>query len=128
MGTDGATDGASISEVQLHTMNEFFPGWHTETQAATVEHYSKTDLRPTEFYVYPPNTGTGYVLMEYAATPATTTYDVSGDWQNETIPVSDEYSNALINGILTLANNEDSDLPGNIERSQLHDQRYDKKV
>ena len=95
----------------------------TTTQAAAIEHFMRIPNMDASFHVYPPSNGAGYVEAVYAAIPPTVVYDEAGLWENERIPFSDEFVPAIPDGIMFHAYDDDSDIPGNTGRSQLHYQR-----
>lgn len=123
MGTDGETPGASILEASLAAMNRLVPNWSTETAAATVDQFMRILEMDASFYVSPPNDGTGYIQMVYAAMPPTSTYDADDDWEDDKIPLSDEFVPAIPDAMLFHAYDDDTDIPGNTPRSQYYYQR-----
>jgi len=120
MGTGGITPGVSIKEADLDAMNKLVPGWSSETAAVTIENFMRLKGMDASFYVSPPSDGTGYVQQVYSATPPTTTYDEAGVWQNDKIPLSDEFVPVLPDAMLFNAYDEDSDVPGTLPRSQMY--------
>ena len=123
MGTDGETPGASILEASLAAMNRLVPNWSTETAAAVVDNFMRIPDMDASFYISPPNDGTGYIQMVHTATPPTSTYDEDGDWEDDKIPLSDEFVPALPDAMLFIVYDDDSDYPGNTPRSQYYFQR-----
>lgn len=122
-GTDGETPGAAIREADLAAMNSLVPSWSTETAAATIDNFMRIPGMDAYFNVSPPSDGTGYVQMVYTATPPTTTYDADGDWEDDKIPLSDEFIPALPDAMLYNAYDDDTDTPGNLPRAQMYFQR-----
>ena len=120
MGTDGETPGTPVTEADLVAMNKLVPGWSTETASAEIDNFMRVPGMDASFYVSPPSDGTGYVQMVYPATPPTTTYDAAGDWEDDKIPLSDEFIPALPDAMLYNAYDDDTDTPGNLARSQMY--------
>lgn len=119
-GNDGLTAGSGITEADYEAMKSMVPNWAEETASEEIEHFIRIPDMDASFHVYPPSDGVGYVEMVFSATPPTVTYDEAGAWETERIPVSDEFVNALPDGMLYHAYDEDSDTPGTIPRSQVY--------
>lgn len=94
MGTDGATPGRAVRMISRTLINGFNPSWHADTASATVNNYIYDLADQTNFFVYPPNTGTGYVEINYSNQPANLTAET------DNIPVFDIYQGALVDYIL----------------------------
>ena len=122
-GTDGETPGTAATEADLAAMNRLVPSWSTETAAVEIDNFMRIPGMDASFYVSPPSDGTGYVEMVYTAMPPTTTYDDDGDWEDDKIPISDEFIPALPDAMLYNAYDDDTDTPGNLPRSQMYFQR-----
>jgi len=123
-GTDpGETPGAAITEADLDAMNKLVPNWSTETAAEVIDNFMRVPGMDASFLVSPPSDGTGYVQMVYSAMPPTTTYDSDGDWEDDKIPLSDEFIPALPDAMLYNAYDDDTDTPGNLPRSEMYYQR-----
>jgi len=122
-GTDGKTPGAAITEADLDSINRLVPNWSTETATEEIDNFMRISGMDASFYVSPPSDGTGYVQMVYSAMPPTTTYDEDGDWEDDKIPLSDEFIPALPDAMLYNAYDDDTDTPGNVPRSQMYYQR-----
>lgn len=114
MGTDGTTAGNAIRVVSGEILDAQRPGWHSETSTAAVVHAVYDPRNPKQFYVYPPNTGTGYVELMYSATP--TAVGTLGS----TITVDDVFSNAILDYILFRAYSKDVEYAGNAARAEKH--------
>ena len=124
MGSDpGETPGEAITEADIDAMNKLVPSWSTETAVEEVDNFMRIAGMDASFFVSPPSDGTGYVQMVYFAMPPTTTYDEDGDWENDKIPISDEFIPALPDAMLYNAYDDDTDTPGNLPRSQMYYQR-----
>ena len=124
MGTDpGETPGSSVMEADLTAMNTLVPDWSSETAMEEIDNFMRIPGMDASFLVSPPSDGTGYVQMVYSAMPPTTTYDADGDWEDDKIPLSDEFIPALPDAMLYNAYDDDTDTPGNLPRSQMYYQR-----
>lgn len=124
MGTDpGETPGSSVMEAGLVAMNTLVPDWSSETATEEIDNFMRIPGMDASFFVSPPSDGTGYVQMVYSAMPPTTTYDADGDWEDDKIPLSDEFIPALPDAMLYNAYDDDTDTPGNLPRSQMYYQR-----
>lgn len=124
MGTDGATPGRVVRATNLDVLTQIYPTWFTETQQAEVEDWAPVLDYPEEFYVIPPNDGTQYIEIDVATTPTLATWDAAGAWRGATFPLRDHFTDAEINGILFMAYDDDSDIPGNTPRSQVYYGRF----
>jgi hypothetical protein len=69
MGANGTTPGRVVRIVQQEMLDARLPNWHGAATESEVQHYVYSVLDPKTFYVYPPNTGTGYVEIAYGAEP-----------------------------------------------------------
>lgn len=124
MGTDGLTPGRVVRMTDSPTMTTMVPTYATDTAQVEVEDWWPVMGYPEQFYVYPPNDGTGYVEVEMSKAPQQTLYDVGGNWQSELSPFNDNYLDAQINGMLYMAYDDDTDIPGNTPRSALYFARF----
>jgi hypothetical protein len=92
--TGGTTPGRSIRVISRRLLESYDPDWQTGTKSATVQSYWFDLQDQTSFFVYPPNTGTGYVEINYSAQPNTLTSEA------QTITVPDVVDSALINYVM----------------------------
>lgn len=118
MGTSGTTAGNAIRAVSGEILDAQQPAWHTTTATTSVTHIIYDPRNPKQFYVYPPNTGTGYVEVMYSSTPATVASTSS------TITVDDVFANAMVDYILYRAYSKDVEYAGNAERALKHYQAF----
>ena len=126
MGSDGNTPGTPLRETTLKIFNDVWPSWPYDAPSEVIEHFMKDDNEERRYYVYPPvhPDNPVYVLIQMSTLPAPVTYDVDGDWRLLTIPVEDQYIDAIHNGMLYMFYDDDSDNPGNTPRSQIYYQRF----
>lgn len=124
MGTDGETPGAAIRESSLKIMKSLLPGWETVTPDAVIEHFIRIPESKTEFYIYPRSDGSNWLMAELVVLPAQLLWDAGELWKVAVIGVDDTYSHAVINGMVYIAYDDDSDMPGNTPRSELFYRRF----
>jgi hypothetical protein len=103
MGVDGDTPGRTVRVVSREVLDTMNPDWHSMTKATVVENYIYDPERPTVFYVYPPNNGTGKIELSLAVTPVELT-DI-----NSQIAVSDICQTAIFDYVMFRAHQKDSD-------------------
>lgn len=77
--------------------------WHTAAEKDVVKNYVYDVNVPDIFYVYPPNTGNGYLDVVYAVTPTVLASE------NSAISVKDVYAAALLNYVMFRAHSHDTD-------------------
>lgn len=112
MGTTGTTPGRAIRIVSREVLDGFNPNWHTEIPKAEVKNYIYDIQDQTAFYVYPPNTGTQYIELNYSAQPANLTSE------NEVIPIFDIFQSALVDYILFRACSKDAEYAPGLQLAQ----------
>lgn len=118
MGTDGTTPGNVIRLVDRAALDARRPGWHSETPATAVKHFTFSDADPKHFYVYPPSDGNGYVEAIHSASP-TPCADT-----NATIAVDDVYQGALQDYILFRAYSKDADSAVNAQKALAYNNLF----
>ncbi len=99
----GTTPGRAVRIVSREILDAQNPDWHMSTPTATVQNYIFDPQQPTEYYVYPPNTGTGHVEMVYSHLPGEMTS------LSNTLVVQDIYQTALFDYVMFRAHQKDSD-------------------
>lgn len=77
--------------------------WHTAKPSAIVRNYVYDSREPEAFYVYPPNTGGGQLVVVISANPQPITNESSA------IEVHDNYEAAILNYMLYRAYSKDTD-------------------
>lgn len=118
MGTTGTTPGRAISLITMSLLDNVNPTWHTAAATAAAVHWMFEELNPKVFWVYPANTGTGWVEAILGTTPpdvATTAMAITLD---------DIYQNALVSYMLHKSMSKDADFAANQELSQLYYQSF----
>jgi hypothetical protein len=124
MGTDGASPGAALRETTLDIMRVLLPGWEAMTATDTIDHFMRLPESKNEFMVFPPNTGLGYLMGRVTSIPAAVLWDSNDDFKLAIIPLDDTFATAIINGMVYMAYDDDSDSPGNTPRSQVYYARF----
>lgn len=99
----GTAPGRAIRRTDQATLEAFDPDWHTKTQTVTVKHYLYNPLLQDEFYVYPPNDGTGKAEVIYSVMPP----DLAA--LTDSLVVQDIYQTALFDYVMFRAHQKDSD-------------------
>lgn len=114
MGTTGDTPGRAIRIVSREVLDGFNPNWHAEIPKTEVKNYIYDVQDQLAFYVYPPNTGTQYIELNYSAQPANLT--------NETqpIPLFDVFQSALVDYILYRACGKNADYAPGVQLAQSY--------
>jgi len=111
LGTNGSTPGRAIRIVSREVLDGFNPNWHTDTAKAEVRNYIYDVQDQLAFYVYPPNTGTQYIELNYSAQPANLTAET------QTIPLFDVFQSALVDYILYRACSKDAEYAPGLQLS-----------
>jgi hypothetical protein len=112
MGTNGTTPGRAIRIISREILDGFNPDWHTATAKAEVRNYIYTDQDQTAFYVYPPNTGTQYIELNYSVQIADLTSE------SQVIPIFDLFQPALVDYILYRACSKDAEYAPGLQLAQ----------
>lgn len=124
MGSAGDTPGKGIRETSLDVMRTLLPNWESEDSADVIEHFLRIPENKKAFMVYPPSTGNQHIQASVTTVPPAVIWDAGGDWRVSVIPIDDTYSHAIINGMVYIAYDDDSDTPGNTPRSQIFYARF----
>lgn len=111
------TSKRSVRPVSRETLDRFKPDWHGETAVQEVQHSIFDEMDQENFYVYPPNDGTGTVEILYTKHPDTITED-------DNLEVADAYANVVLDYVLYRSFAKDGDLPASANRSAGHYQAF----
>lgn len=103
MGTDGTTPGTVTRIASFQLMNAYNPSWHAAAKSDVPTTYMYDPQDQTAFFVYPPNTGNGYVEINYTPNPT----DLTAETQP--IAVHDILQNALLDYIMYRACSKDAE-------------------
>jgi hypothetical protein len=112
MGTTGSAAGRAIRIVSREVLDGFDPYWHTGIPKAEVKNFIYDTQDQTAFYVYPPNTGTQYIELNYSAQPTNLTTE------NQVIPIFDIFQSALVDYILYRACSKDAEYAPGLQLAQ----------
>jgi len=113
MGTDGETEGDTISQADLMSIKAFDRSWRTADADNVIINWISDPNDKKTFYVYPPSDGTTYVLARFPKIPDDIVYDDEGDWENALVGIIDDFVLTLQEKIIELSYKKDSDIPGN---------------
>ena len=112
MGTTGAVPGRAIRIVSRELLDGFSPDWHSTTAKAEVRNYIYDVQDQLAFYVYPPNTGTQYIELNYSMQPADLTAE------SQAIPIFDIFQSPLVDYILYRACSKNADYAPGMQLAQ----------
>lgn len=91
-----------ITQCDSGLLDESNRFWPSGTPTRRVEHFTADPRNPLHFDVFPPNDGTGLVVMVYGAVPPTIMYD------SEELQVPDSFEPTLLNFVLGRAYEKNS--------------------
>jgi hypothetical protein len=112
MGTTGTTPGRAIRIVSREVLDGFDPYWHTGIPKAEVKNFIYDTQDQLAFYVYPPNTGTQYIELNYSSQPTNLTSE------SQVIPLFDVFQSALVDYILYRACSKDAEYAPGLQLAQ----------
>lgn len=118
MGTNGATPGRAMRLISRELLDSFDLYWHSATASAEPKNYIYDLQDQRAFYVYPPNTGTGYVQLNYAQIPADLVLET------DVINIIDIYQPALLDYILYRACSKDAEYAPGVALAQMYAQSF----
>lgn len=113
-------DGYAGRSIRLATRSVFdamFGDWHNEPETCEVENYIYDGRDSTEFEVYPPNDGSGYVEAVYSALPPVLAED-------DPLTLGDEFFAVIKNYVLYKAALLDCDFNGTGALAQFYYQQF----
>jgi hypothetical protein len=99
--------GRAIRKADEATIDAFSPDWHAATPTTAVKHYLFNQFMPVDFYVYPPNDGTGEIEVIYSRDPPELTS------LNDPLTVTPIYQTALVDYLMFRCHQKDSDYAAN---------------
>ena len=112
MGTTGSAAGRAIRIVSREVLDGFDPYWHTGIPKTEVKNFIYDTQDQTAFYVYPPNTGTQYIELNYSSQPTNLTTE------NQVIPLFDIFQSALVDYIMFRACSKDAEYAPGLQLAQ----------
>ena len=107
-----------VRPISKGLLNSFDPFWHMERQLPYVENYTYDPQIKDEFWVYPPNDGTGVVEVQYSAVPKTL------ENEDDEIVLPQQYELPMILYVLYRAYMTDSDYSGGLSLANSYYQLY----
>jgi hypothetical protein len=114
MGTTGTTPGRAIRIVSREVLDGFDPYWHTGIPKAEVKNFIYDAQDQLAFYVYPPNTGTQYIELNYSSQPTNLTSE------SQVIPLFDVFQSALVDYIMYRACSKDAEYAPGLQLAQAY--------
>jgi hypothetical protein len=105
----GEHPGRAIRLAMREQLDAFNPDWHTDPPSDIATSYIY-DPSETAFYVYPPNTGNGYVDVLYSQIPP----HLDPTQANQNLAVRDIYKTPVIDFVLFRAHSKDADYAGGL--------------
>lgn len=99
----GGGPGPAALEVPRSVLDIQYASWTASGGTATVTHWCYDERDPAAFWVYPLNTGTGYVQINYSYMPP----DVAST--SSTLSVRDIFQTPLFDYVMFRAHSKDSD-------------------
>ncbi len=118
MGAGGVTPGQAVRITSREVMDGYNLNWHTDPASAVVDEYIFDLQDQTVFYVYPPNDGTGYVELNYAAVPA----DLPA--QTSPITISDVFEPILFDYVMFRGCAKDASYAPGLQLAQMYLQSF----
>jgi hypothetical protein len=107
----GTVPGRAVRITQREQLDAAVPDWHTAAASTAVRNYT-FDPSEKAFYVYPPNTGSGFVDIVYSQLPS----ELSS--LSSTLVVHDNYQTALFDYAMFRAHQKDSDFSAGQQLAQ----------
>jgi len=98
-----STGSKVIRQTAREELDGVDPDWHAMTATQAVTQFTYDDYDPLAFYTYPPNNGTGSVVLLYSALPPEV------DDPLDTMSVPDFYRAPLVDYVLYRAYQKDSE-------------------
>lgn len=118
MGTNGTTPGRVVRLISRELLDSFDLYWHSSTPSAEPKNFIYDLQDQRAFYVYPPNTGTGYVQLNYAQVPD----DLANE--NAFLSIIEIYQPALLDYMLFRACSKDAEYAPGMALAQLYMQSF----
>lgn len=94
MGTDGTKPGRAIRLTSKELLDAYNPEWHSSAKSVVPKHYIFDEQDQTVFYVYPPNTGSGWVQLNYSPIPTVLTNE------SQNLSVNDIFQTTVLDYVL----------------------------
>lgn len=114
MGTNGSTPGRVIRLISRELLDSFDLYWHASTPSAEPKNFIYDLQDQRAFFLYPPNTGTGYAQINYAQVPADLTVETAN------IGIIEIYQPALLDYIMYRATSKDGEYAPGLQMAQMY--------
>lgn len=114
----GVVHGRTVRVTTKESLDTLNPSWMAAARAAVVQNYVYDQHDATHFMVYPPNTGAGRVLLNYARHPAELTALTSE------LVVEEIYRTPLFDYVMFRAHQKDSDFAAGAANAQMYFQLF----
>jgi hypothetical protein len=114
MGTNGSTPGRVVRLISRELLDSFDLYWHSAKATDEPKNFIYDLQDQRAFYVYPPNTGNGYVQINYSQIPA----DITSE--NDNITVIEIYQPALLDYIMFRACSKDAEYAPGVALAQMY--------
>lgn len=98
------------------------PDWHLQAEQPLVENYIYDDRSPQEFYVYPPNDGTGIVELVYCGIPRAL------ESMDDILVVDDTFIPPLVDYLLYRANAKETDYASGVQSAAAFFTSYQQEL
>lgn len=118
MGTDGQTPGRVVRLISRELLDSFDLYWHSATPSPEPKNFIYDLQAQRTFYVYPPNTGTGWLRLNYSQIPPVLTSE------NDEISVIEIYQPALLDYVLFRACSKDAEYAPGVALAQMYMQSF----
>jgi len=106
-------NGRGVLPFNHNAMDAIKPDWHGMAATSTVRQYAPSQTDPMTFWVYPPQTGTGSITVEYIRAPGELSISSS-------LPFDSRYNQAILDGVLYQAYSKDTEYAGQDGRAAMH--------
>lgn len=117
----------SPSIVSPQIIAAFNPAWQSMPPSGRIDHVIYDPATPNIFFVYPPNDGTGKLVIEVTKAPdpiaAPTAPDDIASYSMG-LPLGDDYMGVLVDYVMYRAYSKDASQPNALTRAQAHFQAF----
>lgn len=117
-GTTQVIVAPTITLIKKKAMDYALPGWPVFPAATLVNFIVKDDDNPYTFYTYPPNDGTGKVLLLVSQPPPAITTDTTE------LPFDDSYKPACVYYLVYMCLAEETTVPGAQAKAQVYYNKF----
>ena len=113
----GGVEGAAVTEVSRADLDGADVNWRASTPSPQAVHFVRGNMTPADFYVYPPNDGTGIVRASASKEPEPTT--LSGN-----LSLRSSFEAPLMHFICYRCLEEDRESEPSAQLAAYHEQQY----